>query len=76
VIPVSQAERVTNLDGKYVATASWDKTARLWMFNNTEDLIKESCNRLTRNLAPEEWKRYMGGEPYHNTLNFSNRLQI
>ncbi len=56
-------------DGKYVATASDDNTARLCM-SNTEDLINEASNRLTRNLTPEEWKEYMGDEPYHKT--FSN----
>ena len=53
-------------DGKYVATAS-DKTARLWICD-TVDLINEASNRLTRNLTPEEWKKYMGDEPYHKTF--------
>jgi len=55
-------------DGKYVATASADKTARLWICSNTEDLINGASNRLTRNLTPEEWKKYMGDEPYHKTF--------
>jgi WD40 repeat protein len=54
-------------DGKYVATASADKTAKLWIIN-TEDLINEISNHLTRNLTPEEWKRYVGDEPYHKTF--------
>jgi WD40 repeat protein len=54
-------------DGKYIATASADNTARLWIFN-TEDLINEASNRLTRNLTPEEWKKYMGNESYHKTF--------
>ncbi len=54
-------------DGKYVATASAGKTARLWICN-TDDLINETSNRLTRNLTPEEWKRYMGDEPYQKTF--------
>jgi WD40 repeat protein len=32
-----------------------------------EDLIREACSRVTRNLSPDEWKQYMGGEPYRNT---------
>ena len=55
-------------DGKYIATASVDNTARLWICSSTEDLINEASNRLTRNLTPEEWKKYMGDEPYHKTF--------
>jgi WD40 repeat protein len=59
-------------DGKYIATASDDKTARLWtaklwMFN-TDVLINETSNRLTRNLTPKEWIRYMGDKLYHKTF--------
>jgi WD40 repeat protein len=54
-------------DGKYVATASFDNTTRLWTCN-TEDLINEAGNRLTRNLTPEEWKKYMGNESYRKTF--------
>ena len=56
-------------DGKYIATASADNTARLWICN-IEDLINEASSRLTRNLTPEEWKKYMGDKPYHKI--FSN----
>ena len=54
-------------DGKYMATASADNKARLWIYN-IEDLINEASSRLTRNLTPEEWKKYMGDEPYHKTF--------
>ena len=57
-------------DGKYMATASADNKARLWIYGNIEDLISEASCRLTRNLTPEEWKKYMGDKPYHKT--FSN----
>jgi WD40 repeat protein len=50
-------------DGAYLATASEDKTARLWLWR-PEDLIKEACSRLTRNLTPQEWQQYLGDEPY------------
>jgi hypothetical protein len=39
---------------KYVAIASADNAAKLWMFISTEDLIKETSNHLTQNLTPEE----------------------
>ena len=32
-----------------------------------EDLTHEACSRLTRNLTSEEWKQYLGGEPYRQT---------
>ncbi len=59
---------VFSSDGTYVATASNDNTARLWRICDIEDLINESSSRLTRNLTPEEWKKYMGDEPYHKTF--------
>jgi hypothetical protein len=32
-----------------------------------KDLIDEACARLTRNLTPEEWRQYLGDEPYRKT---------
>jgi WD40 repeat protein len=32
-----------------------------------EDLIAEACSRLNRNLTREEWKQYLGDEPYRET---------
>jgi len=54
-------------DGKYMATASADNKARLWIFN-IENLINEASSRLTRNLTPDEWGKYMGDEPYNRTF--------
>ncbi len=54
-------------DGKCIALDSEDNTIRLWEWN-TEDLISEASTRLTRNLTPQEWKKYMGDEPYHKTF--------
>ena len=53
-------------DGKWLATASYDNTARVWAYR-PEDLIALACARLTRNLTQEEWKQYIGDEPYRKT---------
>jgi WD40 repeat protein len=53
-------------DGKYLATASNDKTAQVQLWRR-EDLMAEACVRLTRNLAEYEWKLYLPGEQYHKT---------
>jgi len=45
-------------DGKYLATASSDRTARVH-FLKPEDLRKEACRRLPRNLTADEWERFM-----------------
>jgi KaiC/GvpD/RAD55 family RecA-like ATPase len=52
-------------DGKWLAIAS-ESTARVWLVW-PEDLIAEACSRLTRNLTREEWRRYLGDEPYRPT---------
>ncbi|MHC5815746.1 MAG: WD40 repeat domain-containing protein [Nostoc sp.] len=33
-------------DGKTIATASWDKTARLWSVENLDQLLMRGCNWL------------------------------
>jgi WD40 repeat protein len=53
-------------DGKYLVTASGDGTAQVWLWR-PEDLIDAACNRLTRNLTPEEWQQYLSDEPYRKT---------
>jgi WD40 repeat protein len=54
-------------NSKYLATASTDTTANLWLWR-PEDLITEACTRLTRNLTHAEWRQYVGeGIPYHAT---------
>jgi WD40 repeat protein len=35
-----------NPDGKYIATASWDKTARLWPIRSLDEMLVQGCDRL------------------------------
>jgi WD40 repeat protein len=53
-------------DGRYLATTSNDQTTRVWLMF-PENPIEEACARLSRNLTPEEWREYLGDEPYHKT---------
>jgi WD40 repeat protein len=65
-------------DGKYVMakpyvseeTGQSEKggtpSAYLWLWQ-TDDLIQQACVRLTRNLTLEEWKTYLGNQPYQKT---------
>ena len=53
-------------DGTRLAIASRDNMVRLWDLE-IGDLIKKACSRLTRNLTLEEWRQYMGDEPYRET---------
>jgi hypothetical protein len=46
-------------DGKTIATASNDKTVRLWHLPTQDILIQEACRRLGRNLTAEEWQQYI-----------------
>jgi WD40 repeat protein len=53
-------------DGKYLAAASSDRTARVWLLW-PDDLIAEAGSRLTRNLTYQEWQQYLGEGPYRKT---------
>ena len=55
-------------DGKYLATGpqSWDRYLKIWKLF-PENLLKEACRILNRNLSPEEWKKYFGDEAYSKT---------
>lgn len=53
-------------DGRIVASASRDGTARLWRWQ-PQDLIREACTRLPWNLSHTEWRRYLGDVPYRPT---------
>ncbi|GHP00550.1 hypothetical protein KSF_105970 [Reticulibacter mediterranei] len=51
----------------YLITASKDGTAKVWLWK-PQDLINEASSRLTYDLTPEEWRMYMGDEPYTSAI--------
>ncbi len=53
-------------DGKYLAVANGDKTARILLWKQ-EDLINKACEHLTSNLTHEQWKQYLGNEQPRKT---------
>lgn len=53
-------------DGKLLATGSRDYAAQIGYFL-LEDLRREACQRLSRNLTLEEWRMYVPDEPYRKT---------
>jgi hypothetical protein len=46
-------------DGSYLATAAAGGIARL-MLRKTEDLVRDACRRVVRNLIRDEWDRHVG----------------
>jgi len=54
-------------DGRRVGMAGgYNNEIRVVLWH-PEDLIAEACSRLTRNLTREEWRLYLGDEPYRPT---------
>ena len=43
-------------------------------FSSKEDLIAQACSRLTQNLTVDEWRRYVGAEPYRETCAKQNLI--
>ena len=62
--PVTQAFH--SADKSRILTASGDRTARQW-FARMEDLLVAACRQAPRNMTEEEWRRFMGDEPYQPT---------
>jgi WD40 repeat protein len=55
--------RAVAFDSTGTRLATADKAVHVWDLR-TETLIEQARARLTRNLTPEEWQRYMPGQPY------------
>jgi WD40 repeat protein/energy-coupling factor transporter ATP-binding protein EcfA2 len=53
-------------DASLLATGDDAGTIGIWPLR-IEDLIAQACSRLTRNLGVEEWRRFLGDEPYRET---------
>jgi WD40 repeat protein len=53
-------------DGKILASASDDRTARVWALAPA-NLLDEACSSVARNLSSEEWQRYLPDQPYRRT---------
>ncbi|MGV9596456.1 nSTAND1 domain-containing NTPase [Streptosporangium sandarakinum] len=55
-------------DGRRLATAGADNTARIWNVGipyDLQGLLRAVCDIAGRSFTPEEWRRYIPGEPYH-----------
>ena len=52
-------------DGNVLASSSFDNTI-IWDVN-LESWKKRACHIANRNMTHEEWKYYMGDEPYRKT---------
>jgi WD40 repeat protein len=50
-------------DGRWLVTTSLDGAARVWSLKR-EDMINESCARLTNDLSAYDRRRYLGKESY------------
>ena len=53
-------------DSQYLASRDQNGITKVWRLW-PEDLVSEACRRVERNLTPEEWRRYLGDEPYRRT---------
>jgi hypothetical protein len=49
-----------------LATASYDKTVRIWNLD-PRNWQQRACSIANRNLTREEWRKYMGAQPYRKT---------
>jgi WD40 repeat protein/energy-coupling factor transporter ATP-binding protein EcfA2 len=51
----------------YGRIAIVDRTQLTLYWWRPEDLIREACGRVSRNLSPQQWARLVPGERYHKT---------
>jgi len=56
-------------DNKQLAITTRDGAVRIYDLSSEPgaDLVKTACERLSRNLTPDEWSKYMRDEPYRKT---------
>jgi WD40 repeat protein len=54
-------------DGKSLASASYDRTVRVWAAG-LEELIRLAGRKAQRNLTWEEWQQFFPGEHYRRTF--------
>ena len=54
-------------DNRWLVTGSWDKTARLSLFQ-VDDLINLARITVGRNLSADEWRLNFPGERYRKTF--------
>ena len=50
-------------DGKYALSDGFDKAARVWLWH-PDDLIRQTCDNMIRNLTRDEWNTYLPDRPY------------
>jgi WD40 repeat protein len=53
-------------DGKRLMTGSPGAPERVWLLSDAE-VIDTACRQVRRNLRPEEWRQFLGGDPYRKT---------
>jgi WD40 repeat protein len=64
--PDNNVEVLFSPGGKYAISASQSHIARVW-FLLIDDPLAEACRRIDRNLSVEDWRQYVGDEPYRKT---------
>lgn len=66
-MPRPASQLAFSASGKYLATFAEGGSAQVWLWR-PEDLIAEAAERLPANLSADEWRRYVGDEPYTKTF--------
>ena len=61
-VPKDGATSGFTSDGNQIVTASSDGLS-FWYWK-TDDVLKDACSRVTANLSPEDWTKYVGSLQY------------